>query len=93
VSAWSDPDMPERNRELLAERGGWPAGAVEACRRLEREFPGWTVYWARESRIRGFESPEGYGAWRGDLWRRTRVYAPTPAELADQMRQAGPERQ
>jgi hypothetical protein len=90
VSAWSDPDMPERNRALIAERCGWPAGAVDECRRLEREFLGWVVYWAPEWRFPGFEHPAGYCGWCGpSLWARVRVYASTSAQLAERMRAAG----
>ncbi|AGL19478.1 hypothetical protein [Actinoplanes sp. N902-109] len=40
----SDPD-PERNRELVAQRLGWPDGALNNCRALEAEFPDWSVFW------------------------------------------------
>lgn len=35
-----DPrSLIERNRELIAERPGWPAGAIEACRSIEARCP------------------------------------------------------
>lgn len=43
-----EPD-PELNRRLVAERLGWPEGAAEACRELERDFPEWMVFWSRGS--------------------------------------------
>lgn len=41
-----EPD-PELNRRLVAKRLGWPDGAVEACREIEKEFPRWMVFWTR----------------------------------------------
>lgn len=49
-----DRSIRERNRELLAQRLNWPPGALDACRAIEREFPGWYAWW---SSTRG-----GYGA-------------------------------
>ncbi|MFB4314362.1 hypothetical protein [Actinomadura sp. 21ATH] len=39
------PVAPERNREILAERLGWPDGALEACRELEQRHPGWSLWY------------------------------------------------
>lgn len=34
-----------RNRELIAERLGWPDDALIACLAIEQEYPQWAVYW------------------------------------------------
>lgn len=85
--------MAERNREVLAERLGWPDGAVEATRQIERDFPGWVAWWSgRENKAKGFESPVGYSATyehrAGGLVNRTTVYGVTPEELAARIREA-----
>ena len=41
-----DPDRL-RNREVLAERLGWPADGLPACLALEAEFPRWIVSWTK----------------------------------------------
>lgn len=41
------PVDPVKNRELIAERMGWPAGALVDCIAIEREFPEWMVWWVR----------------------------------------------
>jgi hypothetical protein len=40
------PDLLRHNRRVLAERLGWPEGAVDACAALEAEFPRWMVFWS-----------------------------------------------
>lgn len=63
------PDLAGRNRRVIAERTGWPAGALEACEQLAAEFPGRAVDWFPEWRIAtpGFDRDEGFYAWwRGD---------------------------
>jgi hypothetical protein len=40
------PELAAKNRWVLAERLGWPAGTVEVCERIEAESPGWTVSWS-----------------------------------------------
>jgi hypothetical protein len=48
VEAVSLPPVdPELNRQLIAERIGWPAGAIEACTALEADYPRWLVFWTR----------------------------------------------
>lgn len=39
------PVDPELNRQLIAERLGWPTGALEACLALEAAYPRWIVHW------------------------------------------------
>lgn len=69
-----------RNVRLMAERAKWPAGALEACERLEDAYPGWTLWWARANTVKGFERPEGFIAvWRGRPLTGLQVLAPDPA--------------
>jgi len=39
------PVDPAESRRLIAERGGWPAGALEACAQLALEYESWLVFW------------------------------------------------
>lgn len=71
-----------RNRRLLAERLGWPAGALEACEDVERRFPGWAVFWCRPSACPGFERPAGFWAVHDGV-RRLEVFTPDAGELAE----------
>jgi hypothetical protein len=83
----------ENNRRLLAERGGWPAGALDGVRAVEKACPGWTATWFGDWRIPGFERVAGFYAWRtgrdplgvrGDRRvRRHEVYGATPDQLAE----------
>lgn len=58
------PELTERNRELLAARGNWPPGALEACRDLEHRHPGWHAWWTDRPWRRDGDVPDGpaYGA-------------------------------
>lgn len=53
-----------RNRRVLARRGGWPAGALAECERLDREYPAWSFHWLTENRLKGWEHPAGFSARR-----------------------------
>lgn len=81
---------PERNREVLAERLGWPIGAVEECRAVEAEEPSWNVWWVPG----GLPSqPEpGFTAHRGDdaCSEQQDLFAATAGELLREIRQARP---
>lgn len=35
----------QRNREILAQRMGYPPATVRACRELEERFPGWSAWY------------------------------------------------
>ena len=39
------------NRQVLAERLGWPAGALEACERTELEHPAWRFNWNQTEQV------------------------------------------
>lgn len=76
------PD-PERNREILAERGSWPPGALDACRDLERRHPGWHAWWTDHPWRRDRDVPDGpaYGAAHVTGMADS-LYAVTPEELS-----------
>jgi hypothetical protein len=52
-----------RNRQLIAERLGWPDGALDACTALEADYPDWAVFWTdrRPADEPGYREP-GYRA-------------------------------
>jgi hypothetical protein len=76
-----DRVIQERNRELLAQRLNWPPGAVNDCRGIEREFPGWYAWWSA--------SHGGFGASPADgpAIRSRTCYSPTAEGLRIQIRQ------
>lgn len=82
------PD-PERNREILAERGHWPPGALDHCRDLERRHPGWHAWWSGKPWRRDGKVPDGpaYGAAR-NTGMMDSLYAVTPDELSEMIREA-----
>jgi hypothetical protein len=87
----------QRNQRLIAERTGWPPGALDTCRRLEVEHPGWRVAWLRENRYPGFERPAGWLASNETIHlegadddlpgrrRSARLFAQTPEALVKRM--------
>lgn len=77
------PELLRHNRRVMAERIGWPDGAVEACDKLQDAYPGWNPGWQPESTIRGFEHPAGYFASRlGRRYNEPVAYGSDPDELA-----------
>lgn len=83
-SAWEPRErLAWRNRRVLAERQGWPDGAVEACEQLEVTHRGWSFSWRTANTIKGFERPEGFYATTGSTWRDITRYGATPEELAE----------
>jgi hypothetical protein len=72
-----------RNQKILAERLGWPDGALAACWDLENRHPGWHVDWLSENTSPGFERPAGFRAVsRAPVHQHeVTVSAPTAAEL------------
>lgn len=54
------PEEVARNEEILAERLCWPEGALEACRDLQKRYPGWSVALVNENTFKGFERPAGF---------------------------------
>jgi hypothetical protein len=73
------PEVIERNRELIAERLGWPAGALEAVRQLEAQHPGYSVFWGKG---RVSDPRPGFYAMRGEGFRRRTFYGATAANLS-----------
>lgn len=73
------PELRRHNRRLVAERINWPAGAVEACEKLERMQPRWRVRWQHQfgNQAAGWYAshdghthlePDVYGQSSGELW-------------------------
>lgn len=76
------PELRRKNRRLIAERTGWPEGAVEACEQIEEAAPGWDCGWSIGGAYEWTQS--GYYAQRrdwhhgpGPRW----VFGATPEEL------------
>jgi len=57
-------DLEWNNRRLLAERWGWPVGALEMCEHLDAVHPGWSVHWRGYMNAPGWYHPPGYVARR-----------------------------
>lgn len=57
-------ELARRNRLLIADRTGWPEGALMVCEEIEHTYPEWSVSWRRENTIKGFEAPAGFYAER-----------------------------
>ena len=75
------PDLLRHNRRVMAERLGWPDGAVETCDWLQDAYPDWISGWQAEQAIPGFEKPAGYYASR---WhRRSNEPAAYGADMLD----------
>lgn len=75
------PELAWRNRRLIAERLGWPVGALQECEWVEREHPGWSPWWQDANEWAG--KPAGYYARRPGQSgpRYPEPYGATPAEL------------
>lgn len=77
------PVDPARNVELIAQRLGWPDGAVQACAALEAEFPRWMVFWSKGGLP---VSPEpAYRAVLQLFGHHSALRAPTAEELRTQI--------
>ena len=92
-SAW-DPreQLAWRNRRILSERQGWPAGALTDCEFLEGVFPRWSTTWRFANRVPGFERPAGFYAqeWPYTGHYPRVVYAVTAELLAAVLAQTTP---
>lgn len=72
----------EKNRTILAERLGWPDGALADVRRLEAEHEGYRVWWADRNWPANYGSgyyAERYKSRSMDTSRR--LFGATPDEL------------
>ena len=77
------PEMGRHNQRLIAERIGWPKGAVEA---IECDHPGWRMDYRYESNIRGFEHAAGfYGVIAINRREERTVYGATAEELTEEI--------
>ena len=56
-------EMAERNREIVAQRSGYPPETVEGCREIERACPGYFA-WYGVSHMPGQDHTPRYGACR-----------------------------
>jgi hypothetical protein len=74
-------ELAWRNRRTIAERTGWPAGAVDACEQIEAAHPTWDVGWRPANTIRGFEAPAGFYATYRGTWASARAYGADPATV------------
>jgi hypothetical protein len=73
-------ELAERNRELLAERCGWPDGALDAVRDIEARYPDYFAWWTAQ----GYPDPvPGYGAARREQLTPQSVHGATPEKLAE----------
>jgi hypothetical protein len=80
----SDLARKRNNQRLIAERTGWPDGALQACADLEDRHPGWHVSWMAENATPGWERAAGFWAShpRGaHAVEAIEAFAPTAAEL------------
>jgi hypothetical protein len=80
----SDLARKRNNRRLIAERTGWPEGALQACADLEDRHPGWHVSWMSENTGPGFERPAGFWASHptgGHAVKKIEAFAATAEEL------------
>lgn len=79
-------ELGRRNRRLIAERADWPDGAVEACEKIEDEYPEWVIWWAPENPAKGFEHDAGFFATPAHYVHRSarrRHFGATPEELSE----------
>lgn len=82
------PQVQDRNREIVAERLGWPDGALDACRKTEAGAPGWYCWWTPAP----WPDPGFRPAYGAALINRRplgdpSLYARTPGELAERIRE------
>lgn len=67
VWAWPlGPQLGWHNRRVIADRIGWPEGALEACEAIERVNPDWSPWWQAANTIPGWEAPAGFYARPND---------------------------
>jgi hypothetical protein len=55
--------MARRNLRLIAERTGWPDGAIDACEALNADQPDLVVVWRPANTTKGFEYEAGFYAY------------------------------
>lgn len=67
------------NRRVIADRLGWPEGALDACLALEEQYPRWGVFWTDGGPLR--DSRPGYRAYAIASGRSHGMSAETPDQL------------
>ena len=81
------PEVQERNREIIAERLGWPAGAVSNCRQVEAGRPRWYCWWTPDLQPGpGFSPTYGPAPANAPAAQHVILYARSPGELAGLIR-------
>lgn len=78
------PELYAYNRRILAERLGWPGGAVVVCQLIDHWYPGWHTSWRDANPI--LWRPAGWYAWHDDMHREEHVYGETPQALREAIR-------
>lgn len=80
-------ELAYKNRRVIAERVGWPAGAVEACEAIDAAHDGWYTTWVDGYIVtidgRSELKPTGYYAQSRVFKEAAPVYGATPQELAE----------
>jgi hypothetical protein len=74
------PELYAYNRRILAERLGWPGGAVVICQLIDHWCPGWhSSYWHANPWT---GRPAGWFAFHDDAAaREEHLYGATPQDL------------
>lgn len=83
------PELARMNRMIIAERTGWPDGAVEACEKLEDAAPGWSINWSAGGNMT-WDKPGYYAELIGWHYTDTTpryLYGATVDELAAEIEQ------
>lgn len=83
------PVDPELNRELIAERSGWPDGVIDVCRRLEADYPAWILFWTNGGLA--VTPHPGYRALLRAHLISAELYASTADEMRAQLAAVDPE--
>lgn len=77
------PELAAKNRRILAERVGWPGGAVEACEAFDATHPEWSATWHAGNDAR--PAPGYYAVRRKAVHGEPMAYGATVQELAEQV--------
>jgi len=92
----SAAEMRWRNRQVLAERLHWPAGALEHCEEIERQYPDWSISWSdacawAKQEAGYFATHRQRRVWDGGGWPNLQVSGATPYQLVAAIEAVPPE--